>query len=85
MGKPSYQLTQRLTLMKFLDTAARLTAIVAQGANLSLATALDPPSTSAGTYDDSTDTSFVAAGLIFEAERSKKFQCNGWLASSYFI
>ena len=82
MGNLPFLLPQWPALMISLGTAARLRTTAVQGANLSLATALEPPSTSAGT--DSTDTSFVAAGFTFEAGKSKKFRSDDWLASSFF-
>lgn len=82
MGKLPYLLPQRPALMISLGTAARLRATVVQGANPSSATALEPPSTSAGT--DSTDTSFVAADFISKAGKSKIFRSDDWLASSFF-
>lgn len=53
--------------MSSLDSAVAMTATVARGANLSSATALQPPSTSGG-IGDSTGTSIVAADFTFEAE-----------------
>ncbi len=65
MGKSQNLLLQQSALMAFSVTVARLRTTVAQGANLTMAIALYPPSTSAGTWD-STDTYSVAADFISE-------------------
>ncbi len=70
--------------MRSSDTAAQLIATVARDVNPSSAIALKPPNTSAG-IRDSTDTSFVTADFISEAEKSKRFLCKDWLASSLCI
>ena len=65
MGKSQNLLLQQSALMAFSVTVARLRTIVAQGANPTLASALDPPSPSAGTWDG-TDTYFVAVDFTSE-------------------
>ena len=74
MGKPPYLLPRQPLLIYSSDTAALLRITVARVANLNLANALEPSSTSAGTCN-STDTSFVAADFMSEAEESRKFRC----------
>ena len=69
-GKPSYLLPRQTALTTSSDTAAQLRTIVARVANLSLETAPEPRSISAGTYD-STDISFVAVDFISEARKCR--------------
>ena len=65
MGKLPYISRTATALTNSLDTAARLRTIVARGANLSSATALEAPNTSAD-IRNSTDIFFAAVDFISE-------------------
>ena len=78
MGKPPYLLPHQPLLIYSSDTAAQLRITVGRVANLNLASALEPRSTSAGTCN-SMDTSFVAADFNSEAESIEEFrERTGW-------